>query len=175
MSKTKEINFYIAHWMLLVVFMRKLYLLAFAFGFPFFVLAQKGTSSVFTSDIDRFWTAYDSVRTTSDTLKQKLFIQKLYVDKGTPGLKAFMKARDYDAKLWVELINKYPKFWASIRNNTLQVKSQAQPIEASIGKFRKLYPEMRPAKMYFTVGGLRSGGTTTDDMVLVGTEIATAD
>lgn len=156
--------------------MKQLYLLTLASCFPFFVQAQKGKSSlVFTSDIDRFWTAYDSVRNTSDTLKQTLFIQKLYVDKGTPGLKAFMEARDYNAKLWTELINKYPKFWASIRKNTLQVKSQARPIEASIERFRKLYPEMRPARMYFTVGGLRSGGTTTDDMVLVGTEIATAD
>jgi hypothetical protein len=29
--------------------------------------------------------------------------------------------------------------------------------------------------MYFTIGGLRSGGTTTGNMVLVGAEIATAD
>lgn len=34
---------------------------------------------------------------------------------------------------------------------------------------------MRPAKMYFTIGGLRSVGTVTDDMVLVGTETATAN
>jgi len=29
--------------------------------------------------------------------------------------------------------------------------------------------------MYFTIGGLRSGGTTTQDMVLIGTEIATGN
>jgi hypothetical protein len=29
--------------------------------------------------------------------------------------------------------------------------------------------------MYFTVGGLRSGGTTIDDMVLIGSEIATGN
>lgn len=156
--------------------MKHLYFLTFVFCFPLFVHAQKNTPSlVFTSDIDRFWTAYDSTQTTSDTLKQRQFIQRLYVDKGTDGLKAFMKARDYDAKLWAHLIGKYPKFWVSIRKNTLQVKSQARPIEASIERFRKLYPEMRPVRMYFTVGGLRSGGTTTGDMVLVGTEIATAD
>lgn len=34
---------------------------------------------------------------------------------------------------------------------------------------------MRPAKIYFTIGGLRSGGTVNNDMVLVGAEIATAD
>lgn len=156
--------------------MKHLYFVTLVFCFPLFVQAQKHTASlVFTSDIDHFWTAYDSTQITTDTLRQRQFIQKLYIDKGTAGLKAFMEAREYDAKLWVELINKCPRFWASIRKNTLRVKSQAGPIEASIARFRKLYPEMRPARMYFTVGGLRSGGTTTDDMVLIGTEIATAD
>lgn len=156
--------------------MKLSYLLAFTFFLPLTIQAQQHQiSPVYIADIDRFWIAYDSTRTTLDTIKQEQFIQKLYIDKGTEGLHAFMKARDYDAKLWVQLINKYPRFWKSIRKNTLLIKSQAKVIEASIDRFRVLYPEMRPAKMYFTVGGLRSGGTTTDDMVLIGTEIATAD
>ncbi|WP_432708289.1 DUF2268 domain-containing putative Zn-dependent protease [Pedobacter sp.] len=155
--------------------MKLLRIIVLAF-FPLITKAQNvQTSQVSTSDIDHFWIAYDSAKTTSDTLIQRQYIQKLYIDKGSVGLQAFMKARDYDAKLWVELINKYPKFWTSIRKNTLQAKMQAKAIEASINQFRKLYPEMRAAKMYFTIGGLRSGGTTKDDMVLVGAEIATAD
>ncbi|TFF33390.1 Ig-like domain-containing protein [Mucilaginibacter psychrotolerans] len=156
--------------------MKYIYLIAFTFCFPLLIQAQpKKIKVVYTDDIDRFWKAYDSVATTSDTTKQVEFIQQLYVDKGTPGLKAFMKARDYDAKLWVTLIHKYPKFWKSIRSNTLTIKNQVPAITRSINNFRKLYPEMRPAKMYFTIGGLRSGGTTTNDMVLVGAEIATAN
>ncbi|ASU35879.1 Ig-like domain-containing protein [Mucilaginibacter xinganensis] len=156
--------------------MKYIYFIAFAFCFPLFVNAQQRSfTTVYTADIDRFWIAFDSVATTSDTAKQLNFIQKLYVDKGTEGLKAFMKARDYNAKLWVALIHKYPAFWKSIRSNTLLVKGQVPAINKSIQNFKKLYPEMKPAKMYFTVGGLRSGGTTTNDMVLVGTEIATAD
>ena len=156
--------------------MKYIYLLAFAFCFPLLIQAQQHNFKiVYTDDIDRYWQAYDSVVTTIDTAKQIDLMQRLYVDKGTPGLKAFMKARDYNAKLWVTLIHKYPKFWKSIRSNTLSIKNQVPAITKSIDNFRKLYPEMRPAKMYFTVGGLRSGGTTTDDMVLVGTEIATAD
>ncbi|QEC75887.1 Ig-like domain-containing protein [Mucilaginibacter ginsenosidivorax] len=156
--------------------MKHIYLLAITLCFPLLIKAQKRDFKiVYTSDIDRFWLAYDSVATTSDTAKQMDFIQRLYVDKATPGLNAFMKARNYNAKLWTTLINKYPKFWKSIRSNTLSIKNQVPAITSSIENFRKLYPEMRPAKMYFTIGGLRSGGTTTDDMVLVGAEIATAD
>lgn len=137
--------------------------------------AYSQNKTVFTRDIDNFWTAFDSVRTTSDTVRQKQFIQSLYIDKGTEGLKAFMRARDYSAKRWVELINKYPKFWASIRPNTLSINSKAGEIEKSIRKFKKLYPELREARMYFTVGGLNSGGTTVNNLVLIGSEIATGN
>lgn len=156
--------------------MKLIKLLCIIICLPILVNAQQSRYKlVYTSDIDHFWEAYDSLSTTTDTIKQVDLISRLYVDRGTPGLKAFMKARNYNAVLWVKLIHQYPKFWKSIRANTESVKRQVPAITNSIGRFRKLYPEMRPAKMYFTVGGLRSGGTTMDDMVLVGTEIATAD
>ena len=142
--------------------------------FPFISKAQD-VQKVFTADIDNFWTAYDSIQTTKDSLKQIDFIQKLYIDKGSKGLKAFMAVRNYTAALWVQLIRLYPKFWNSIRPNTLTVKSYAPGIEKSINKFKELYPDLKEAEMYFTVGGLRSGGTTMNDMVLIGSEIATGN
>ncbi|MDF7815231.1 hypothetical protein [Hymenobacter sp. YC55] len=139
---------------------------------PITTLAQQ---RVFTDDIDHFWTAYDSVKTTANHAQQVAFMTSLYVERQSPGLAAFMKARDYSAAHWVELIHRYPKFWTSIRPNTLTVKQQAPAIESSIRAFRKLYPELREARLYFTIGGLRSGGTVEDQMVLIGTEIATAN
>ena len=65
---------------------------------------QKNSPKVFTSDIDNFWQAYDSCQTTKDCLSQLHFIQTLYVDNGTKGLKAFMEARDYTPGLWVKLL-----------------------------------------------------------------------
>src|SRR5262245_5163656 len=135
-------------------------LLLFSFAFSALLFGQTATQNVFTSDIDNFWIAYDSIQTTKDSVKQIDFIKTLHLDKGTKGLKAFMALRDYNSKLWVDLIRIYPKFWRSIRPNTLAVKSYAPEIETSINKFKELYPELKDAKMYFTVGGLRSGGTT---------------
>lgn len=156
--------------------MRKLLLILPAlFTLSLISAAQKSTQKVFTSDIDNFWIAYDSCQTTNDSLKQLHYIQTLYVDKGTKGLKAFMKARDYTPGLWVSLIRKYPKFWHSIRPNTLTVKAKAKEIEKSLEKLKALYPELKEATMYFTIGGLRSGGTTVGDMVLIGAEIATGN
>lgn len=137
--------------------------------------AAQDTNKVFTTDIDNFWIAYDSIQTTTDSLMQIDFIQKLYIDKGTKGLRSFMVLRDYSAKLWIQLIRSYPKFWRSIRPNTLTVKTYASEIETSIKKFKNLYPNLKDANMYFTIGGLRSGGTTMNNMVLIGTEIATGN
>ena len=136
--------------------------------------AQNG-KSVFTTDVDNFWIAFDSTQATKDSLQQLRFIKELYIDKGTKGLKAFMEARDYNAELWVKLIRLYPKFWRSIRPNTFTVKSYETEIEKSIKRFKDLYPGLKKAQMYFTVGGLNSGGTTMEDMVLIGTEIATGN
>ena len=140
-----------------------------------FAQPSPAQQKVFTQDIDNFWQAYDSAGTTTDSLKQLHFVQTLYIDKGTPGLKAFMEARDYSAGGYVRLMRKYPRFWASIRPNTLVVKTKAADIEHSIAKLKTLYPGLKEARMYFTIGGLRSGGTTKEDMVLVGAEIATGN
>jgi len=137
--------------------------------------AQKQGQNVFTSDIDNFWIAYDSMQTTKDSLQQLRYIQKFYIDKGSEGLKAFIKVRNYTPALWVQLIRRYPKFWNSVRPNTAIVNSKADQIELSIQKFRTLYPDLKPAKMYFAIGGLNTGGTVSENLILVGTEIATAD
>ncbi len=137
--------------------------------------AQKSTPLVSTVDIDNFWLAYDKAMTTADSGEQLQFIQSLYIDKGTRGLKAFMSARNFDAARLTQLIRNYPRFWRSIRPRTLSLKQHTKEIETSISKLETLYPALKPATMYFAIGGLNSGGTTTGDMVLIGAEIASGN
>ncbi|PTT28191.1 hypothetical protein DBR28_17030, partial [Chryseobacterium sp. HMWF028] len=136
------------------------------------VFSQKSTK-IFTSDIDNFWIAYDSIQKTNDHSKKLDLIKKLYTDKATKGLKAFMDARDYHDSLYVKIIDKYPKFWNSVRPNTLMIKTKTNELEASVGRLKEIYPELKDAEMYFTIGGLNSGGTVSGNMVLVGAELAT--
>ncbi|MDN8848601.1 hypothetical protein Q0M30_17340, partial [Staphylococcus aureus] len=44
-----------------------------------------------------------------------------------------------------------------------------------IEKLRKIYPELKPANIYFTVGVFRSGGTTSGNNILIGSEIIFGD
>lgn len=134
--------------------------------------AQSIQPQVFFSDIDNFWVAYDSIRTTPDSLRQLRYLNRLYIGKATPGLKAFMKAKGYVPADWVGAIRRYPKFWNSIRPNTLRVKTKAQAVGPYLKKFAALYPALRPAAIYYTIGALQSGGTTQGSMVLIGAELA---
>lgn len=136
--------------------------------------AQKQTA-IHTEDIDNFWTAYDAIQKTNDLSQKIEIINSQYINKGSKGLKAFMVARQYKDTLWVELIGKLPKFWNSIRPNTLAIKHKTAELEDGVKKLKAIYPDLKPAEIYFTIGGLRSGGTVKDNMVLVGAEIATGN
>ena len=137
--------------------------------------AQSPKPRVYFADIDNFWVAYDSLRTTPDSIRQVQYLQRLYIAKGTPGLRAFMQVKGYTAGEWVSSIRRHPRFWQSIRPNTQLVKTSARGLEPYLAKFRQLYPALRPAAIYFTIGALRSGGTTQDSLVLIGAELATGN
>ncbi|MFT3796639.1 hypothetical protein [Flavobacterium sp.] len=147
------------------------FILSLLLGFP--CLAQKRV--VIADDIRHFWNAYDQIVQTTDSLEQLRLIDQLYISKGSPGLKSIMEARRYTREGYVHAINQYPKFWHSIRNNTLKADEYAANIEKAIQKLRRLYPGLKPANIYFTIGVLRTGGTTLKNDVLIGSEVAMAD
>lgn len=152
----------------------------FCFAFVLSLLLSPGSyaqkrNNIVTADIDNFWRAYDKVRTTADSAQQVAYLDELFISKGSPGLKAMMKLKGYTSKSYTDLINKYPAYWNSIRENTLKVKKFSKDIAVNVGKLKKLYPDLKPATIYFTIGALRSGGTTVDSMILIGSEIALAD
>lgn len=140
-----------------------------------FSFAQSSGIKVHTEDIDRFWTAYDSARTTNDSLQQLHFIKTLYTEKASAGLKAFMEVRRYTPELYVNLIRSYPRYWNSIRPKTLQIRSIEHQFGPSIQQFKNIYPGLKPVEIYFLIGGMRSGGTTKDSLVLIGAELSTGD
>ncbi|MBV8252493.1 MAG: hypothetical protein JO154_07785 [Chitinophaga sp.] len=138
------------------------------------VAYSQDKSPIITTDLPLFWKAYDAIMNTTDSNQQATLLQTMYIDKGSPGLKAMMEARNYTVADYLTAIHRYPEFWKSIRPNMLRADKYASEIQKGITTLKKLYP-IRPAKIYFTVGALRSGGTTLQDKVLIGSEIALAD
>jgi hypothetical protein len=130
---------------------------------------------VHTRDIDNFWIAYDAVRGEADPARRQQLIKTLYIDKGTPGLHALMQARDYSGEQYVAAIDAWPRYWASIRPLTGRALAATTALDADLAKLKRLYPALRPASITYAIGVLRTGGTTLDDKVLIGAELALGD
>jgi hypothetical protein len=150
--------------------MKKLILLIFIIS-TFKVNASK----IYTSDIINFWIAYDSVQNTNSYTQKVKFINDLYINKATNGLKDFIAAREFTAEEWVKLIKAYPKYWKSIRPQTLLIINELETFQNLSLKFKEIYPHFVEPEIYFTIGCLRSGGTTSVGRILIGAEIGAAD
>ncbi|SMB99612.1 hypothetical protein SAMN00120144_3699 [Hymenobacter roseosalivarius DSM 11622] len=135
----------------------------------------QGKERFVTYDVDNFWHAYDKIVTTKDSAQQYTYLNTLFIQRGSPGLKSLMQAWNYTARSYIQAIIHYPLFWQSVRKNTRRAATLARKADAKVKKLQQLYPDLKPATTYFTVGALRTGGTSMGDMVLMGSELALAN
>ncbi len=140
-----------------------------------FTFAQNIEQTFVASDIDNFWIAYDKINSTRDSVLQVKFLKELYLDKGTEGLQSLVQSRNYTETEFITWITNYPKFWQSLKLNTLQLKDHYSIINNDIEKLRKLYPGLKPATIYFTIGAFRTNGMTHGNKILIGSEFSLAD
>ena len=125
-----------------------------------------------TSDIDNFWYAFDQLAVREDSVR---VFQELYIDKASSEFKKFLKLRNFTAEEYVRSVRKLPKFWNSVRPMTEQIKYRKKELIPFFKKMEAVYPEYEQPDVCFAIGTLRTGGTTTQGLILVGAEIAAAD
>jgi len=124
-----------------------------------------------TSDIENFWRAYDLAAKETDKAKRIAIFQTEYLDKGSPGLKDFLRLRLKSAENLVDALDRMPKYYASIRPQTLQVQRMEKRMRAAFRKFKSIYPEAVFPDVYFLIGVTSTGGTTGPSGLLIGTEM----
>lgn len=137
-------------------------------------LEPENKKTVQTLDIDHFWEAFDDLKhckTRKDSINS---FQKIYLDRGTDGLKAFTDARGFTAEKFVKQVSKFRKFYNSVRKNTIEAKNSVSIVEDVVNKFRELYPNFKLKKICFAIGLINTGGTVSDDFLLIGTEVTTS-
>lgn len=128
---------------------------------------------IFTSDINNFWTAYDSIQ--KENSNKSEILESLFLSKNTEGLNAFMQIKKFDKDDYLTSFEKYPKFWNSIRPNTLIDEKKIKTINKALIKLKKLYPNNSNGNIYYTIGTLKSGGTTNNQDLLLGIEKIVGD
>jgi Predicted Zn-dependent protease (DUF2268) len=143
---------------------------------PRYVLRDKPADVRFvTSDIDRFWQAFDEAAKSNDA---ENVYERLYLSKGTAGLKDFFAATNQSAFSLAETVDEHPKYYRSIRKNTLGLakdSSLQNKVRQHFEKIKTLYPAAKFQDVYFLIGTLGTGGTTSANGLLLGAEMSTRD
>jgi hypothetical protein len=122
-----------------------------------------------TEDLPRFWEAFDE-GTDAQTLERR------YLSRGSPALKAFTQRRIGSAAALSETVTRNRAYYASIRGNTLAVGTPAfrDELVAAFTRARALEPEAAFPPTALLIGRMNSGGTTSQEGILIGLELFTA-
>ena len=123
-------------------------------------------AKLISTDIKNFWKAYDLAQ--KDTINRLAIYKKNYVDPGTAGLQDYFALKVGSMKYFVRTHDNKPKFYAAIRKNTSMIDMQKPQMMASFVKFKQLYQEANFPDVYFVIGAFTSGGTSSDNGLLIG-------
>lgn len=122
-----------------------------------------------TADIERFWEAFDE-GTDAATL------QRRYLERGSPQLKAFLEKRIGSAEKLSATVTRNRAYYASIRENTLAAASPdfERRLREAFTRAKALDPQATFPPTALLIGRMSSGGTTSRDAILIGLELFTA-
>ena len=124
-------------------------------------------TEIVTSDIDNFWQAFDAARPDFNPGP----FQKFYIDKGTKGVDGFMKRRIQNAENLARVVKACQKYYGSIRPSLDSIPGMKDRIRQSLVKLKDLYPKAVFPPVYFVIGALSSGGTSTGAGLIIGAEM----
>jgi hypothetical protein len=126
-----------------------------------------------TSDVSNFWHAYDLSVTRPAAEWQEIF-RREYFNKRSPGLEDYFVTKIRSEADFVQTLQRLPKFYAGIRDDSLALAGNLPEIKKSFRRLKTLYPQAIFPDVYFVVGELTSGGTSTSTGLLLGSEMISA-
>ncbi|MEL6718630.1 MAG: DUF2268 domain-containing putative Zn-dependent protease [Bacteroidota bacterium] len=138
------------------------------------LLAQTDTL-ISTEDIDHFWEAYDHLaecHTKEDSIQA---FQSRYINKASEGFKEFLEVRKFTAKEYYYHAKRSPKFWESIRSNTLKIRTMLPELQEVYDAYEQTFPGHKKPKICFAIGCLRTAGTVSGGYLLIGSEMIVTD
>ena len=138
------------------------------------IWCQENTKIV-TSDIDNFWKAYDLLSEAETRADSIQVMQTHYIEKASDGFKEFLRVRNFTAEEYVQKLGLYPKFWASVRPLTEAIENRRAEIIGVFNQYEAKVPDFKRPEVCFAIGGLRTGGTISGNLILIGSEIAASD
>lgn len=125
------------------------------------------SARIVADDVPRFWAAYDA--STPETRAAAL--DSLYLAPGSAGLQDMLFRRIGSARSLAEVVNAHPRYFASARASTLRAAEFEPRIREAFRRLEEVYPDAVFPDVYFLIGRMNSGGTTSPRALLIGTEL----
>lgn len=132
------------------------------------------SAQLVTSDIPRFWRAVDQ----ATLLGAANTLQTIYIDSGSAGVHDFIEGRIGSGDNLAAVVAGHPRYYAALRANTLSVDTASTikaAIRRSLTRLHELYPPAVFPNVYFVIGAMNSGGTSTASGLLIGVEMNARD
>jgi hypothetical protein len=126
---------------------------------------------ILTFDVYNFWDAFDHLKDCHRPGDSVECITSRYFETGTAGFTEFIDKYRYTPKDYVKAIAQHPGFYNSIRKNTLLVNDIENEIEQFSRKMTENFPSYQQKKICFAISPIQDEGTTTDQYILIGTDI----
>ena len=123
-----------------------------------------------TTDIARFWTVYD-IAMSAPAQERAAILQREYIDPGTVGLKDFAASGRANPKALAQKLASHHGFFRTIRALTLAVDAQHPATIAAFARLKEIYSYAVFPDVYFVIGQLGSGGTSSSNGLLMGAEM----
>lgn len=139
------------------------------------VASLASSAQVYTADIPRFYEAFDALAEAGIRADSVATIQRLYLDRGSEGLRLFDKARDLDPERIVDLVARFPAFYASIREDALAIDRNADRITAVLEEVGTVLPDFEIPPVTIAFGVLNTGGTAVGGHILLGAGLIAGD
>lgn len=121
-----------------------------------------------TSDIARFWRVYDQLPTAADPAT---LLETEYLDTGSAGLQDFIPGRITSGQNLLQAIQRYPKYFAALRKATQAIATLEPEVRQELRNLQKLYADATFPDLYYVIGAMSSGGTSTPSGLVMGVEL----
>ncbi len=126
-----------------------------------------------TADIDLFWQAYDEWKASATSAPDQLagILDRDYIKNGSRGVQDFIPHRIISGEALAKEILADPKYYEDVRANTLKMQSFEPEIRKGFEHLKRIYPEATFPPVYFVIGRRNSGGTDSENGLIIGAEM----
>lgn len=124
-------------------------------------------TEIVTSDLDHFWDALEKAGPNVDVD----ILDKYYLKPGSKGIKGFTRGRIQNAAYLSKVIKMHTKYYHSIKSSVDSIAGMKNQIKEALVKLKGYYSDATFPPVYFVIGTLNSGGTSSGDGLIIGAEM----